>query len=418
MVSKREIHRGTVLEKVVEGTFTLKKGSELMKISYRQAIRLMNEYRSCGLRGIVHGNRGRPPANKVDKKSQDRIVKLAQGKYLGFNDSHLREKLTEEEGMEVSRETLRKILRDRGIAPKNKRRPHRHLSRRPRRSEMGSLVQMDGSPHRWFGEDRPPCCLMLAVDDATSIPLAGHFIVAESSVGYLWLLYRTACDYGVPLAAYHDRHSSLVRTDDYWSLEEQVQGYQFPTHVGRVFDDLGIESIAAHSPQAKGRIERMNRTLQDRLIAELRLRGIVTMEAANEFLPTFFADFRKRFAVPPAGKESCFIPLTQQEAFDTIAFGYLAVVANDNAIRLGGMTLDLPRLKTPLAKKEVIVKQHLDGSWSVWHQREKIATFPATELREPIRSWKRRSGSKLREEIQVYIASKPLPPRVTLSLGS
>ena len=335
-----------------------------------------------------------------------------------FNDSHLREKLTEEEGMEVSRETLRKILRDRGIAPKNKRRPHRHLSRRPRRSEMGALMQMDGSPHRWFGEDRPPCCLMLAVDDATSIPLAGHFIVAESSVGYLWLLYRMACDYGVPLAAYHDRHSSLVRTDDYWSLEEQVQGYQFPTHVGRVFDDLGIESIAAHSPQAKGRIERMNRTLQDRLIAELRLRGITTMEAANDFLPTFFADFRKRFAVPPAGKESCFIPLTQQEAFDIIAFGYLAVVANDNAIRLGGMTLDLPRLKTPLARKEVIVKQHLDGSWSVWHQREKIATFPATELREPIRSWKRRSGSKLREEIQVYIASKPLPPRVTLSLGS
>jgi len=410
-MSRKEVSRLMLLEKARAGVFTLKSCAVAMQVSYRQAKRLMSALREEGPVGLVHGNRGREPANKIGKKEREQIVRLAQGKYAGFNDTHLCEKLTEEEGIMVSRETVRKVLRERGIGPKQRHRPPKHRSRRPRREGMGMLVQMDGSPHCWFGEERPPCCLMAAVDDATGVPVAALFVKAEGSAPYLQLLFNMACNYGIPAAVYHDRHSSLVRTDLRWSLEEQVQGYQFPTHVGRVLDDLGIESIAALSPQAKGRIERLFRSFQDRLVSELRLRGITTIEAANDFLPSFLADYAKRFSVKPADPESCFAPISRQQAFDLIAFGYEAVVGNDNAIRLGGMILDLPHSKKPFAGKTVIVKQHLDGSWSVWHNSEKIASFPATELREPVRQWKKRTGSKVREEVQVYIASKPLPPR-------
>lgn len=410
-MSRREARRLMLLEKTRAGVFTLKGCAEMLQVSYRHAKRLMRALWKEGPEGLIHRNRGREPANKIGKETRTRILRLAQEKYAGFNDTHLCEKLVEEEGFSVSRETVRGLLRGHGFAPKRRHRPPRHRSRRPRREGMGALIQMDGSPHRWFGEDRPPCCLMAAIDDATSIPIVGFFVKAEGSEPYLRLLYRMACDHGIPMAVYHDRHSSLVRTDLHWSLEEQVQGYQFPTHVGRVLDDLGIESISALSPQAKGRIERLFQSFQDRLVAELRLRGIATIEAANEFLPSFIADYAKRFSVPPASPDSCFVRITPQEAFDLIAFGYEAVVGKDNAIRLGGMILDLPRSKTSFADKTVIVRQRLDGSWSVWHDRDKIATFPPTELREPVRQWKRRHGSKVREEIQVYIASKPLPPR-------
>ena len=410
-MSRKEARRLMLLEKVRGGGLTLKEVAMVLKVSYRQVKRLMYALREEGPIGLVHGNRGRDPANKIGKKERERIVRLAQEKYAGFNDTHLCEKLSEEEGIVVSRETVRKVLRERGMGPKRRHRPPKHRSRRPRRDGMGMLVQMDGSPHRWFGEDRPPCCLMGSIDDATGVPLAAVFVETEGSLPYLRLLFNMVCDHGIPVAVYHDRHSALVRTDLHWSLEEQVRGYRFPTHVGRVLDDLGIESIAALSPQAKGRIERLFRSFQDRLVAELRLRGITTIEAANEFLPSFLADYAKRFSVKPADPESCFIPISPQQAFDLIAFGYEAVVGNDNAIRLGGMILDLPPAKKPLAGTTVIVRQHLDGSWSVWHNRDKIASFPSTELREPVRQWKRRAGSKVREEIQVYIASKPLPPR-------
>ena len=410
-MSRKEVQRLMVLEKARAGAFSLKACAEVLRVSYRQVKRLMKALREEGTEGLVHGNRGREPTNKITKVHRDRIIKLIRGKYAGFNDTHFCEKLNEEEGIRVSRETVRKLLRERGISPQRRHRPPKHRSRRPRAEAMGALIQMDGSPHRWFGEEHPPCCLMAAVDDATGIPVAALFVRREGSEPYLRLLFAMVRDYGIPAAVYHDRHSSLVRTDSNWSHEEQMQGYQFPTHVGRVIDDLGIESIAAFSPQAKGRIERLFQTFQSRLRNELRLRGITTIEAANEFLPEFLKDFAKRFSIKPASTASCFIPISPQEAFDTIAFGYETVVGNDNAIRLGGMTLDIPRSKKSLAGKTVIVKQHLDGSWSLWHNRTKIATFPPTELREPVRQWKKRHGSKIREDFQVYIASKPLPPR-------
>jgi len=276
------------------------------------------------------------------------------------------------------------------------------------------LAQWDGSPHRWFGPLAPPCCLMAAVDDADNTLLGALFVPVENSVAYLRLLTMILTRHGLPLAVYHDRHSALVRTDQHWSLEEQLQGYQYPTHVGRVLAELGVESIPAYSPQAKGRIENRFALLQDRLIAEMSLEGIASLEEANAWLLTTFIDrYNQCFRKPANAAGTAFVPITAQTIHQSVCFAYEATVGNDNTVRLGGIIIDIPPApkQTGYARKRVFVKQHLDGTWSVWYQNQRIATAPATELIEPIRSWKRRNpANKEKSILQTYIASKPAPP--------
>lgn len=257
---------------------------------------------------------------------------------------------------------------------------------------------------------------MSAVDDATSSLVAAFFTPVESSEAYLRLLDRVLQKFGSPLAIYHDRHASLVRTDNFWSLEEQLQGFQYPTHVGRVLQNLHIQSISALSPQAKGRVERLFGVLQDRLIAELRLQGIVSIENANPWLDSFFIHrFNRRFAKSPAKLGSVFTPISYQDRFRLLSYAYETVVANDNTVRLGGLIIDIPPTSTrrSFAKKTVLARQHLDGSWSVWDGYVKIASHAPTPFAEPIRSWKHKASGKdnlkALEALQVYIQSKPAP---------
>ena len=277
------------------------------------------------------------------------------------------------------------------------------------------MMQWDGSPHHWFGPDRPACCLMCAMDDAESKVLGMLFVEAESSLAYLRLLEMIVRRHGVPLSVYQDRHGALVRTDDYWTIEEQLQGQQYPTHVGRVLQELGIEAISALSPQAKGRIERSFGILQDRLIAELAYEDITDMETANRWLEDhFIADYNRRFGVQAAEPGNAFTKISAQERYQKIAFAYEATVANDNCIRLGGVMIDVPatRQRLSYAKAKVLVKQHLDGRWTVHYKDQIIARHQATPLNEPVRSWKKRQTGGLkrgRSMTQVYISSKPAP---------
>ena len=315
--------------------------------------------------------------------------------------------LQEEEGISISRERVRWILRQAGKPPKRRRRPPKHRSRRPRKLKPGIMMQWDGSPHRWFGQDRRPCCLMSAIDDADSRLLGALFVPAESSVGYLRLLDMVLMSHGKPLSVYQDRHTILTRADNCWSLEGQILGEQFPTHVGRVLRELGIEPISANSPQAKGRVERAFGIMQDRLIAELELRRITDIDDANRWLEEVFIDrYNKRFAKKPRMKGSAFTRVSKRDRYLNIAFAYLATVANDNCVRLGGLIIDIPPGKAHrgYAKAEVLVKQHLDGAWTIWLKDRKIATHPATQLKEPVRAWKRHSrgdprGARQNDEI-------------------
>lgn len=414
-LSHRQLKRWHLLKLEQENRITLKEAAERMGLSYRQASRLKEKAARDGPAGLVHGNRGRRPTNSLDVQLRERILELSRSQYGLFNDGHFTEKLATEETIQVSRETVRQIRRGAGIPPKRRRRPPRHRRRRPRRAQEGMMVLWDGSPHRWFGPDQDPCCLMASMDDATGKPVAARFFPSESSVAYLWLLKSMVQQYGIPLVIYQDRHSALKRNDDNWSLEEQLRGEQDPTQVGGALRALSIEAIYALSPQAKGRIERLFGTFQDRLIAELHLAGITQIPQANDFLDTqFLASFSAQFAHPPAKSQKAWRPRPRGLDLDRIcSLRYEATVGNDNAVRLGGMVFDIPEgpHRRSYAKARVEVRQLLDGSWKIYYGDKIIAEHPATELREPIKTLRRRkkSAKAASKDHWVYAASAPNP---------
>jgi transposase len=383
-------------------------------VCYRQAKRLKKAYESGGIQALAHGNKGRSPANKLDDELRQLVVELSRNDYADFNDTHFTEILCERKNVSVSRQTVRTIRRDEGIAPKRKRRAPKHHKRRLRKAAEGLMILWDGSPHRWFGREYDPCCLMAAIDDATSKVLALFFVEHECSAAYLGLLGRVVRRHGVPGCVYQDRHSSLKRNDDFWSIEEQLAGRQDPTQVGSALEALSIESIFAQTPQAKGRVERAFGTLQDRLVAMLALEQITDIEKANAYLEESFLDYyNELFAVPAEQAQSVWRKLPRGLDLDRVlSLRYEAIVANDNAIRFDGMVIDVspgPN-KRSYAGVRAELRQLLDGSWRVYHQDKLIACAPATKVVEPIRARHRRKGMRAAVDSQwIYWASAPKP---------
>jgi transposase len=415
VMSAKELARVRVLEQVLLGGMSLTQAARVLDLTYRHAKRLKRRYGELGALGLVHGSRGRPVAHALPKDLAERVVALHEQRYGNFNDCHFTQMLKEHEGIVLGRETVRQILRKAGKPPKRTRRPPKHRARRPRKLRRGIMAQWDGSPHCWFGPDHPPCCLLTAIDDADSSLLAALFVEAECAVGYLRLLDMIVRRHGAPISVYQDRHSIHERPDDHWSIEEEIQGSRFPTHLGRALKELGIRAIPAYSPQAKGRIERGFATLQDRLIAELEFHGITDIDTANRWLEDVFIDrHNNRFATTPQEPGSAFRRVTTRDRYTRIGFAYEATVANDNCVRLGGLTIDIPPgdNRRSYAKAKVIVRQHLDGAWSVWYGDRKIAAHPTTDITEPIRSWKRRTAGDpkgAKRMLQVYLSSRPAP---------
>jgi transposase len=393
------------------GKITLKEAGEKLGVSYRQAKRIWKAVKNKGVRGLIHGNVGRHPPNRISERVKQQVLNLSRRVYEGFNDLHFTEMLTEREEVGVSRETVRKWRREAGIEPKRKRRAPKHRKRRERKAQEGMMVLWDGSPHAWFEPEASACCLMAAMDDATGKLLAARFFPFEGSSGYLWLLQTVVKRYGVPGAMYHDRHGALHRNDSHWTLEEQLAGRQEPTQVGLALEALGIRSIPALSPQAKGRIERLFGILQDRLIAELRLAGMDTIEQANRFLRGFIPRFNRRFAVSPRESQKAWRGVPRELDLDRIiSFRYRSVVGNDNSVRIGGLILDLPPSpnRRSYAKAHVEVRQLLDGSWRVYYQDHLIARHPSTTLRDPVRALAHNRRIKGASSDQwVYLASAP-----------
>ncbi len=380
-LTQREAQRGHVLTLLASGKVTSAQAAEALGITRRQVRRLGARLRAGGLTALAHGNRGRRAGHAVPDALRGHILTLARGKYAGFNDVHLTEKLTEAEGLPVSRATVRRVLRAAGLRSPRRRRAPRHRNRRLRRPQAGLLAQFDGSPYAWFEARGPACTLQGAVDDATGSVLAACFRAEEDAAGYLWCLRELAGTWGLPAAAYTDRHSIFVRTDDHWTVAERLAGRQEPTQVGRAFATLGMEHIVAHSPEAKGRIERLWGTLQDRLVAELRLAGISTLAAGDAFLrDTFLPAFTARFAVPPALAATAYRPVPRGLDLDRVcAFHYDRTVAADNTVTVFGTVLQLqpgPH-RRGYAKAPADVVHCLDGSWRVYVHDRPVATTPA-----------------------------------------
>jgi transposase len=387
-LSKQEEQRAIVLGQVVAGLLGIGDAGTLIGVGERQVRRLLAAYEREGPRGLVHGNRGRPPAHATTVEVRDKVIALASGKYAGVNHSHLAELLGEREDLHVSRPTLARLLSEAGVSsPKPQRRRSLHRSRRERYPQEGMLLQIDASHHHWFGKELPRVALLAVIDDATGKVPAAFFQPTEDARGYMTLLRQLVLKTGVPGAIYSDRHSIFWPTNGE-SLQEQLAGRRSPTQFGRAMHELGIHLIAAHSPQAKGRVERLWGTLQDRLVSELRLAGVTTIEQANAFLPAFLARFNRRFAVAAETPGLAYRPrLSASLADAALCFKQERVVAKDNVIRLDGMLFQILPGPNRLgyANATVIIRESLDARYSVYYKDRHLPAklIPARKLIVP-----------------------------------
>jgi hypothetical protein len=319
------------------------------------------------------------------------IATLMTTRYAGFNDVHLTEKLREGHGLRVGRESVRRLRLALGRPAQRPRRAPQYRQRRAPAAACGALVQIDGSPFPWLEDRGPQLTLLGAIDDASSQLLALHFRPTEDLHGYARLFQALFTTHGLPLAVYGDRLNLLVRNDAHWTLAEELAGAQEPTHLGRVLRDLGVAYIAAGSPQAKGRVERLWGTLQDRLVSELRLRAIATAEAANAYLPDFIAAVNRRFARAPASPR----PVWRRPPRDlalVLSCRYRRVVARDNTVRLGTRWIQIapgPHGRS-YAGCHVELRELLDGRLIVLHEGVVLAShrpdFPGDFVLKPRRA--------------------------------
>ena len=367
-LSKREWQRVGVISQCVQGNLACARAAELLDLSPRHVKRLKARYRQGGAAALAHASRARPSHRRLSGPVRADILTLARTRYAGFNDHHLQQKLVEKEGFSLSRETLRRLLRAAGIGPPRTLRPPAHRQRRLRSAREGELVQLDGSPHDWL-EGRGPRLTALGMqDDASGKILAARFFLSETAEGYFHLLHSLLRRCGVPTAFYGDRSGVFVRNDDGWTLEEELAGQRQPTQFGRALDQLGITFIAARSPQAKGRIERLWGVLQDRLCSELRLAGACDLDSANAVLRSFIADYNRRFARTPRDAVRAWRP-APADLQRICAFLHERIVSNDNVVQWEGRRLQIrpqPR-RYSFAGAKVQLYQTLDGRVSLYY---------------------------------------------------
>ena len=297
-MTPKEQTRLQVLNSLLVEHMTLDQAATLMGVSPRHTRRILADYRKNGAASLAHGHRGRKPANAIPEATRSRVVHLARTVYEGANHTHLSELLSEREGLDMGRTTLRRILVNAGLSSPRRRRPPKHRVRRQRMPREGMLIQLDGSYHRWLGEDGPQFTILLAVDDATGCVVNALFCDHEDTGSYFLLMQGLLRRRGIPLVLYTDRHAVFKHRSEY-------QPAGTPTQFGRAMEELGIQLIFALSPQAKGRVERTAGTFQDRLITELRLAGATTVEQAKAVLQQFLPPLRPAFwgsnPVPRAG---------------------------------------------------------------------------------------------------------------------
>ena len=280
-MTQKEQTRLQVLNSLMADHMTTEQATTLLGVSARHTRRILAAYSKEGAAALAHGNRGRRPANATPDPLATDAVLLARSRYAGVNHTHLSELLREREGIDIGRNTLRKILTDAGVNNPRLRRPPKHRVRRQRMAREGMLVQIDGSYHRWLGEDGPRFTLLLAVDDATGCVVNALFCELENTRSYLLLMQGLIRSYGIPLALYSDRHGVFKHTPP-------SETASAPTQFSRAMGEIGVQLIFARSPQAKGRVERAAGTLQDRLVTELRLAGSTTIDDATACSTTSF----------------------------------------------------------------------------------------------------------------------------------
>lgn len=389
------------------GRLTAAEAVTVLGLCRRQVLRLKAAYRTEGVHAVIHGNSGRTPVHAVAAAIREQVLLVARSEeYRGYNHTHLCEELADEHGITLSRRIRARILRSAGMRSPRRRRPSRHRARRERARQRGLLVQVDASGHDWLEGRGPRLALVGAIDDATSELLAAHFTTHESSIAYLQLLRDSVHAHGAPAAWYSDRHSCFVRNDkEPWTLAEQFAGRREPTQLAGALEELSVERILAHSPQAKGRIERCWGTLQDRLVKALRRAGASTIDEANRVLADYLPRHNTRFSIRPADLADAHRRRPRCIDLDAVcSMHYVRTVTNDNTVRLDERLIQIPPgpRRRSYARCRVELQERIDGELVVVYQGVVIARQPR-QTDAPVRARTRKRGREL--------PADPPPPR-------
>ncbi len=383
-LNSQEQQRIKILNQLLAGELSMAQAASVLKCTERQVYRLKASYREKGAAAIMHGNRGRMSHRRIGTEIRKQVVTLACGVYAGCNQHQLRDLLEEREGIKLSRASVRRILQEAGICVAVPRKAPKHRLRRPRYRQEGQLVQIDGSPHAWLEERGPRLSLLGGIDDATGKVVGAVFREQEDQQGYFQVLRQMVEQYGCPQAIYHDRHTMFPararHATEADSVSEQLAGKRTTTQLGRLFEQLQIVSIAARSPQAKGRIERLWGTFQDRLVSELRLAGACTLEQANQVLAAYLPRFNAQFAVPAADPALAWQDFPASFTFDQcFCWQEERSVALDNTVSYYKQRLQLLPTQTrqSWARAKVTVHESFDGTLTVFAQGRYLPSRPA-----------------------------------------
>lgn len=368
VVNRREQQTYELALEVFGGRLTIVEFSVLIGKSYRQAQRILKNVQSRSLLGVKHGNLGRTPRNKIDDALRREVMLLLKTRYFDFNLTHFSERLLADEGIRVNRETLRKWAKAEDLVKRSKRRSRRVHKPRPRMPKAGMLVQYDGSEHDWFSGQGPVCTLLGGIDDATGEVMGLEFSPAEDMFSCLKSVHDIVVEHGIPEAFYVDQGKCFGK----------IYREQSTTQLGRALEELGCRMILATSPQAKGRIERLWNTLQDRLIAELRLHKICRIPTANEFLKSeFIRSYNERFSVPARENLSAFRKLPVDSLRDVFCIKENRKIGTGNVFSFGNQHFVVQEERN-LKFRTITVRTHFDGSidYEVYGQKVKVQEAP------------------------------------------
>lgn len=408
-MSAKERDRLAVIRRAANREISQVRAGELLKLGPRQVKRLVSAYRRRGDRGLVSGKRGKPSNNRSDRGEVERIEAALRHRYADFGATLAAEKLSEHEGITVSKETVRQIQVRLGLHVPRERRKKRVFQLRERRPRFGELIQIDGSVHDWLEGRGPKMTLIVFIDDATGRLTSMRFASAETTRAYRQALRAHILAHGVPLALYSDRHG-IFRIN-----AKDVDSGDGLTEFGRVLARLEIEQICAWTPQAKGRVERANKTLQDRLIKEMRLAGIADMTAAQAYLPGFMARHNARFAVEPRQRDDAHAPWTDGvKALDAaLAIHEPRTLSKALTFTAGGAVHCIRTSGAGMALRgaKVVVRFYLDGWMDVVF---KDRVLPYTTVRQLPRAAAIEDEKTLDVRVDAIIASgqaRSQPPR-------
>jgi len=391
MMHQREVKRLHVIQKVLERVIKQVEAAEILSLSGRQIGRIVKRIRREGDRGIVHQSRGRPSNRRMADKVKDKVIRLYRAQYKDFGPTLASEKLSERDGIRISDETLRRWLLEAGDW-KRSRKGRKHRQWRERKGHRGEMVQIDGSHHAWFEDRGSECVLMGYIDDATGKVFA-RFYDYEGTIPAMDSFKRYVRKRGLPLKVYLDKHSTYKSTAKP-TIEEELDGVEPLSEFERALRELGVEISHAHSPQAKGRIERLFRTFQDRVIKEMRLTGIKTIEEGNKFLEGYLPLYNKRFSVRPRDKDDVHRPLPRG-----IDLNAILCIKTERTLR-NDFTVahnhKLYQIEDATRASKVIVQDRMDGSMKVTYQGralrfKEITERPTRETKRPVVTRRRKT---------------------------